>query len=524
MFRPRTRQELYDRIRESSKDEVILEEMIRLGFWPRAQGSPNNPTDEIRRRGELQRRLRELREETGRLHNIAALEREARKQRLVESRRKRAENKERRLRERAERAAAWQRQKTRDIQYLGAGVSAGLGARECDTERLSASGLPELGSAADIAAAMDITVGALRFLAFTRTTSRTTHYRRFKIAKRTGGERLISAPMPRLRTAQRWILDNILDKCQVHSAAHGFRKGRSIVSNAQVHVRADVVVNLDLQDFFPTVTYRRVKGLFVNLGYSEAAAVIFALLCTEPDIAEVELDSTTYYVALGDRFLPQGAPTSPAVTNLLCRRLDRRLAGASQKLGFAYTRYADDLSFSGSGPAREQVGRLLRQAGWIIDREGFVVHPDKTRVFRRSRRQEVTGIVVNDRPTIARSTRKRFRATIYQIEKDGPEGKHWNGNPDVLSAILGFANYLAMVDPDSDSTRDLVSRARALVARHKPKPPPSPEPESAPPDRPDERSGASKSEVEAAGPAPEPTPTAEPEKKKKKKKKWWKIF
>ena len=520
MSRPNTRQELYDRIRESSKDEVILEEMTRLGFWPRAKGSPHNPADEIRRRGELHRRLRELRDQRGQLHNIAALEREARKRRLLESRRKRAENKERRLRERAERAQAWKEEKTRDIQYLGAGVSDGLGNREGNGERLRASGLPVLESPADIARAMGITVGALRFLAFTRTTSRTSHYRRFKIAKRTGGERLISAPMPRLRTAQRWILDNLLNLGTPHPAAHGFRKGHSIVSNAAVHVGAEVVVNLDLQNFFPTVSYRRVKGLFVHLGYSEAAAVIFALLCTEPAIVETELDGITYYVAVGQRFLPQGAPTSPAVTNLLCRRLDRRLAGASQKLGFAYTRYADDLSFSGSGQATDRatakVGRLLRQVAWIVDQEGFVVHPDKTRVFHRSRRQEVTGIVVNERTSIARSTLKRYRATLYQIERDGPEGKHWNGNTEVISAVVGFANYLAMVDPDSEKSRDLVRRARALRDLHKP----DGEPDGGSDGEPDgprtDRAVSSAPDKDAGRPAKSP--------EKKKKKKWWKIF
>lgn len=518
MSRPRTRQELYDRIRESSKDEVILEEMIRLGFWPRQEGSPHNPADEIRRRGEIHRRLRELRQRSSQLHNLAALEREARKRRLAESRRRRAENKERRLRERAERAEAWKVEKTRDIKYLGADVSAGLGATEGDGERLRASGLPALHTAADIAKAMGISVGAVRFLAFARTTSRTSHYRRFKLKKRTGGERLISAPMPRLRTAQRWILDHVLDQVAPHPAAHGFRKGRSIVSNAAAHVGAEVVVNLDLQDFFPTVSYRRVKGLFRHLGYSEAAAIIFALICTEPDVVETELDGATYYVALGERRLPQGAPTSPAVTNLLCRRLDRRLAGASQKLGFTYTRYADDLSFSGSGPARDNVGRLLRQVGWIVAREGFVVHPDKTRVFRRARRQEVTGLVVNERPNVARATRKRFRATLFHIEKDGPAGKHWNGNPDVISAIVGFANYLAMVDGANPNTRELVGRARALGERYRPRTPPTPPANDPAPDR----AGA----AEASSPRPEPTDEA-PEKdppKPKKKKKWWKIF
>ena len=124
-------------------------------------------------------------------------------------------------------------------------------------------------------------------------------------------------PMPRLKKAQRWLLDEILSKVKAHPAAHGFTKDRNIVSNASPHVGARVVVNLDLSDFFPTLGYRRVRGMFRKLGYSEQAATIFALLATEPDTAQVELDGQRYHVALGERRLPQGAPTSSAVTNAI---------------------------------------------------------------------------------------------------------------------------------------------------------------------------------------------------------------
>ncbi len=520
------RQEIYDRIRATSKDEYIIEEMIRLGFWPASSGKPDDPAAEIRRRGELHRRLRALRTESSRLRNIDALKREARKRRMAESRRKRQETKERRLRERLERAERWKERKSREIIYLGQGVSAGLGQEEHDADKLSGAGLPVLATAVELAQAMDIDVGELRYLAFNRRASRTTHYARFTIPKRTGGERLISAPMPRLKSAQHWVLQNILGKLEVHDAAHGFRPGRSIVSNAKPHVGKDVVVNADLQDFFPTVTYRRVKGLFRSMGYSEAIATILGLLCTEPEIAETELDGTTFYVALGQRFLPQGAPTSPAITNLLCRRLDRRLHKAGDKLGFVYTRYADDLTFSGSGRAKDNVGRLLRQVRWSVGKEGFQVHPDKTRVFRKARRQEVTGIVVNQRPAIPRDVLRRFRAAIYQIEKDGPKGKHWgNGSDargDVISSVLGFASYVAMVDPEKGAP--LLERARALVAKHGVKRSPAPR-------KPKESKAAQPAQEptdEPAGPEGGPDDGTEPDDDGsgdgKKKKKWWKMF
>jgi len=461
---PTTRQELYDRIRESSKDEVILEEMIRLGFWPADQEVAAGPAEEIRRKGELERQLRALTTERARLQNVEALKRALRKQRLEESRRKRQENKERKIRERQERAAAWKARKRREIVYLGEGVSAGLGQHEINREKLQRTGLPVLADAEELATAMGITVAELRFLAFARRTSTTTHYRRFHLPKKTGGLRLISAPMPRLKRAQEWIQHNILDSVTLHDAAHGFRRGRSIVSNAQPHVGADVVINVDLKDFFPTITYRRVKGMFRKLGYSEALATILALICTEPETDQVQLDHRTYYVAREDRFLPQGAPTSPAITNIICRGLDARLAHTAEKLGFAYTRYADDITFSGSGDAAVNVGRALRRIRYTVDEEGFQVHPDKTRVFRRSRRQEVTGLVVNQRVNISRKLLRKFRATLFQIERDGPAGKHWGHSDDVIASIEGFANFVAMVDADKGTT--FRQRVEAIVERY----------------------------------------------------------
>jgi len=271
---PRTRQELYDRIRQTSREEVILEEMIRLGFWPAEGEVPNDPAEEIRRQGEIQRELSELYKENGRLHNENYLKKQVYLQRLEESRRKRQENKERREKERQERAEAWRQRKEQEIVYLGDRVSGGLNETESNAERLQSYGLANYNNTQEIAHAMGITIGELRFLAFSRKTSTISHYVRFKIPKKTGGDRLISAPMPRLKKAQYWILKNILEKIELHKAAHGFRQGRSIVSNAQPHVGAEVIINFDLKDFFPTISYKRVKGLFQSLGYSDSAATI----------------------------------------------------------------------------------------------------------------------------------------------------------------------------------------------------------------------------------------------------------
>lgn len=460
-----SRAEIYARIRQTSKQEYILHEMIRLGFWDPDAGGPDSLQADMKLQGELRAELRRLRDEQARLRDEAALLREIRKQRMAESRRKREETKARREAERQARAEAWRRRKATAITFIGAGESGALNQTTVERARLAEHGLPELTDGAAIARAMGIGVGELRFLAFARRVSQTTHYRRFELPKKTGGTRLISAPMPRLKRAQRWILDNILHPIPLHDAAHGFVPGRSIVSNAAPHVGRAVVVNLDLEDFFPTVGFPRVWGQFKALGYSPSASTILALLCTEPEIDELQLDGRTWYVAHDTRALPQGAPTSPALTNIICRRLDRALTTLATNSGFTYTRYADDLTFSGDDASSEAVGKLLRRVRYLVGREGFTVHPDKTRVLRRGRRQEVTGLTVNERVGVERATLRRFRATLFQIEQDGPEGKVW-GDPqaDVLAAIGGFASFVFMVDPAKG--QPLLERVAALHAKH----------------------------------------------------------
>ena len=466
---PRNRKELYERIARGGKDEVILEEMVRLGFWPNTSPPPGDPPDEVRRMAELRSRLGQLRQQAQGLRNLAQLERDLKKQRLAESKKKRELTKQKRLGERAAAKAQTQDKKTRELTYLGPHVSAGLGPapdrRVSRADALAQQKLPVVHTAAELAAAMKLPLGRLRYLAFAREVSTVSHYHRFTIPKRTGGERLISAPHRKLKAAQHWILAHVLEPLALAEHAHGFVPGRSTVTNALPHVGAAVVINVDLRDFFPTVSYRRVKGMFRQLGYSEEVATVLALICSEPDITETELDGTRYFVARGPRRLPQGAPTSPAITNVLCRRLDRRIAGWARKHGFSYTRYADDLTVS-SKDASAPVGKMLAFLRRVTAAEGFEVHPDKVRVVRRGRRQEVTGVVVNERPGVPRDELRKFRALLHHIEKDGPAGKTWGtGGGDVLTAALGFASYVAMVDKAKGEA--LRAKVLALKAKYK---------------------------------------------------------
>ncbi len=465
---PRTRKELYERIASGGKAEVTLEEMVRLGFWAEERPVVADRQAEARAR-ELHQRLAQLRAQAAELGNVQRLAEAARKERLAESRRRQKENKQRLLGERAARTAALQERKHTELTYLGPAVSAGLGPTpdrlQSDESALARHGLPALPDALALAKALGLELGQLRFLAYDREVSTVTQYRRFKIPKRTGGERLISAPRRRLKAAQHWVLAHVLSKVPVSDHAHGFRESRSIVTNARPHVGASAIVNVDLRDFFPTVTYRRIKGLFRKLGYCEEVATLLGLLCSEADTVQTELDGVTYFVAQGTRHLPQGAPTSPAITNLLCRKLDVRLSAFARKQGLNYTRYADDLTLSAPPGVELNAGAVLAVLGKVVKGEGFTVHPDKISIKRRGRRQEVTGIVVNERLSVDRRTLRRFRAFLYQLEKDGPEGKRWGAGGNPVEAALGFANFVAMVD--SARGAELRKRALALRARYR---------------------------------------------------------
>jgi len=443
-----TRQELYDRIRESSKEEYILSEMKRLGFWPDDNEKPSPAEQSISRQAELQTELRELVKRQRQIEDPEAALKLMRKQRLKESREKQEHNRIEKNQQRYDRALAWHEKQKTDITYLGQGVSIGLSEQQSDKSKLISKGLPVLHNAEQLANSMGISVGELRFLSYSKDVSKVSHYKRFSIRKKSGGERRICAPMPRLKQAQYWVLENVLNQLPLHTAAHGFVTGRSIVTNATPHVGQALVINMDLQDFFPTLSYKRVKGLIKSFGYSEQIATILGLLLTEPQCDEVELHDETYYVARGERRLPQGSPASPAISNLACRSLDHRLIGMANKLGFVYTRYADDMTFSASHPSSiTELNKLLWPARSIVKDEGFVVHPSKTRIMRQGAKQEVTGLVVNEKPSIDRAKVRRFRAAVRTLEKHGWEAVQWEGAENVRDSMMGFANYIAMVDP-----------------------------------------------------------------------------
>lgn len=330
-------------------------------------------------------------------------------------------------------------------------------------ERARDNHLTEQDSVAGLAKALGMTISRLRWLTYHREVDSGTHYRTWQIPKRDGSMRTITAPKRHLKAAQRWALRNVWDKLPVHGAAHGFLSARSIVTNARAHAGADVIVKIDIEEFFPTITFRRVKGLLRKAGLSEQVATLLALLSTEPPRDAVAHRGKTVYVASGPRSLPQGAPTSPAITNALCRRMDRRLSGLARLLGMKYTRYADDLTFSWKKTAphaRAPIGVLLRGATTILRGEGFRVHKKKTAVMRAGMRQAVTGLVVNHAPgappaRVQREVVRKLRAAIKNRELGRP-GK----GPETLDQLKGLAAFVYMADPARG--RSFLDRLAAL--------------------------------------------------------------
>lgn len=458
-----TRAEIVERIRASSKDAFVLEEMQRLGFWPAGEGKPSIEAALIQRELELMKALEDMQQELRSHSDPEAALKRMREERLAQARAKREATAQAREQRRHERALRWHEARKTDAGYLGEGVSGGLRPAAAGAPaRPLADGLPTLATPLELARAMGLTLPELKFLCFHREVARTSHYRRFLLPKKTGGQRTISAPMPRLKRAQYWVLDQVLAKVPSHAAAHGFLPGRSIVTNATPHAGREVVINLDIQDFFPTITFPRIKGVFRGLGYDERVATMLALLCSENPCDELEVDGERFFVGGKgrDRVLPQGAPTSPMLTNVLCRRMDRRLQGIADKLGFAYTRYADDLTFSASGEGAGQVGTLLRQVRHVLKDEGFTPHPDKQRVMRAGSRQEVTGVVVNDKPSVSREERRKLRAALHKASREGVEAATWQGQPATREVLVGYGRFVAMVDREQGAP--LLKQALAL--------------------------------------------------------------
>ncbi len=360
------------------------------------------------------------------------------------------------------RKLAWQAYHATHINHLGSAVFYNdlVDIDKFDIERREDRakdlGLPDWTTPTKLASALGLSISRLRWLAFHKDVDTGSHYIRFTIPKRDGSARQITAPKTDLKRVQRHLLDNLLDRLTVHSAAHGFIAKKSIQTNALVHAGADVVVKVDIKDFFPTITLPRVKGLLRKSGLPEQVATLVALLCTESPRDVVDFRGQTLYVATGARALPQGSPASPMITNALCVRLDKRMAGLGRKLGCTYTRYADDLTFSfkkKDASSTAPIGSLLHGVRVVLQGEGFELNAKKTTVMGGGARQVVTGLIINKRPKatasspstsatrVPREVVRTLRAALHNRAK----GKIKEGES--LAHLRGLAAFVFQSDP-----------------------------------------------------------------------------
>ncbi len=250
-------------------------------------------------------------------------------------------------------------------------------------------------------------------------------YASFKIPKKNGTLREIHAPCFQLKWVQRWILDEILYNLDPGDYSHGFIPDRSIITNASVHVGEELVLNIDLKDFFPNIKTNRIVGLFNKMGYTKKTAVLLAEICTF------------------EWALPQGAPTSPMLSNLIAWHLDVHLAEFCEKRGLNYSRYADDISISGPRILPKYKTLIFR----IIEIEGFKINYEKVRLHDRGSSQRVTGLVVNEKVSIERRKKKFLRAIVYNIVKNGPLAENRTNDPFFREKILGLLGFAKTVDP-----------------------------------------------------------------------------
>jgi RNA-directed DNA polymerase len=321
--------------------------------------------------------------------------------------------------------------------------------------------LPVIESVGALAEWLDVSAGDLEWFAdlggFShRGSPQLSHYN-YRVLNKQFGLRLIEAPKTRLKKLQRQILSEILERVPSHPAAHGFIKGRSIKSCIDRHVGRRVILRMDLQDFFPSFAARRIQTIFRTLGYPESVADRLGGICTS--LAPRRLWSRERFdppCPLSERqhacdlycrpHLPQGAPTSPALANICFYRADSRLTGLAQACGAEYTRYADDLAFSGGKEFERGIERFSSHVAAILLEEGFHVNYRKTRIMRQGVRQHVVGLVANRHPNIIRADFDRLKAILTNCVCLGPESQNRDGHPQFRAHLDGRVGFVETIN------------------------------------------------------------------------------
>ena len=322
-----------------------------------------------------------------------------------------------------------------------------------------------IASVPELAERLELSDGQLAWLADVRSLERTVraeqlrNYRYRALPRQGGLPRVIEAPKARLKEIQRWVLREILDQIPPHAAAHGFTRRRSAFTHAQLHTGQAVVLRVDLKDFFASVRAGRVYGIFRTLGYSPPVCHVLTGLTTNtvPESVWQIIASATTQSTVQARFwlgrqlatphLPQGAPTSPALANLAAFRLDRRLIGLAVASGLRYSRYADDLTFSGPARLHRRRNDFESIATRIVRAEGFAVNAAKSRTQSAGGRQTVCGIVVNVRPNVRRTEYDRLKALLHNAAAHGQASQNHDGVADFKAHLRGRISWVESLNP-----------------------------------------------------------------------------
>jgi len=472
-----TKADYRNMVDQIGKKEFTLLKMQEYGFWPKDLPTPyekqknetseqydyrqklsrkyqkliNQIADLYNEKDEINQKLRQLKKQYDQTWDYERIRQDISKKIMKESIERRAERKKQKEIEKIKKSEDWLKKKEEKILFIGKGYSDLLNQTEIDENRLSQQGLPIIKTDKDLAEFFDIEYKELRFLVYHRDVVLVDHYHRYSIPKKRGGFRNIASPKPILKKAQRKILNDILEKFTCSYHAHGFLKGKSVVSSADAHIKQPVlVINMDIEEFFPTITFQRVRGMFKAFGYSGYIASLLAMVCTYCERIAIEIKGKMRYVKTTGRILPQGSPASPMITNILCQKLDKRLSGLAVKFGFNYTRYADDMSFTTNQSSDLNEGRFCGLVIKILEEEGFKVNKSKTRFLRKNNRQLITGIVMNNQNlSIPKKWIKRFRAAVYNANKLKLDGKV---PIEVKNEISGMAKWVKSVNYEKYKT------------------------------------------------------------------------
>ncbi len=446
-----TKAEYRKQVSNMGKKEFTFLKMQEYGFWPSHLPTPyerqqNESAEDFENRkklleefetlsetianacqekAEIEKKLSHLNKQFQATWDYEKIRSAVAQEIMKESLARRAEKKAERERQKQLKTEAWNQRKAETILFIGKGYSNLLAKKETNVQRLQQNEMPVIETDRALAHFLQIEYRTLRYLTYHRDVVTFDNYFRFEIPKKSGGMRQIAAPKTQLKAAQRKILDQILQKAKISDHSHGFIKERSVLTGAKVHrTSPDLLINIDLENFFPTITFARVRGLYQSFGYSGYIASLLAMICTYCERMPLEIKGETKYIKTSDRILPQGSPASPMITNIICQTMDKRIYCLCQKLGITYTRYADDMSFSYSGdPDAFAIGGFLNSIRKIIEAEGFHMKQEKTHVLRKNNRQYITGIVINNEAIgVPKKWVKILKASIHNAQKLNASG------------------------------------------------------------------------------------------------------